>query len=272
MQERETMHRGGRRLRDVLAATLLVFVGVTPVSALSNGPERSAWALAGSLSDLMTQQAMPGVRSAGTRRAFVHSTLSNPYMLDGLVGSDCVAGIETASSSAWLDWRHLAHTLYCEDRLGAALEGRLPLGGLRFAALPAIEKRQVRGFEAVMTHSLSLAASYESARTVCAGFVRAVYESDSPPPRRTAAFFTLRAGPVMFAINHGVGGGKDTRFALGARFDRRCSVAVGYRWKTGELASGLVVDLSQVSLDFSWSQNPALGSTLSAGVGRWWEW
>ena len=64
----------------------------------------------------------------------------------------------------------------------------------------------------------------------------------------------------------------DTRLAIEARLDGKCSIRFGYRWQTEELSSGLVAALSPVLLNFSWSQHPALGSTVSAGIGRLWEW
>jgi len=216
-----------------------------------------------------------GSGASARRRAGFHASAANPYMLEGVVSSDLLSGIDEESFSAWFDWRRLAHALYREDRVAAAIGIRCPfIEGLRLYAIPAFERRAARGFDARTRRALSLAVSYDCRRSLCVGYACIASGSDDPGAPNTRAFLFLRAGSFVLAVDRAVSGarGTDAQCALEAWLGDRCAIVSGYRWKTGELSSGLVVRVSRAMLDFSWNRNPALGGTITAGVGRLWEW
>jgi len=195
-------------------------------------------------------------------------------MLEGLVACGLVAVWSSPSRSARLDWHHVGHVLYREDRFEAAFRLALPAAGFRLTVLPAMERREVTGFAAAYAHSLSLGASYERGGRLCVAVARSAYESDPDEPPSSALRSLFREGPITLALDYVVSGehAGNTTFALEARFNDTCSIVSGYRWQTAEVSIGIVFRLVPVVLDFSWGENPALGSTLSAGVGRWWKW
>jgi len=207
-------------------------------------------------------------------QAGFYSTISDPYLLDGLVACDLVAGIETPSRSLWIDWYHLGHSLYREDRVAARIGCETPARGIRIDVVPALVRRVVEGFAGEASCSLTLAVSYAQGRRASAGFLRSVYESDSRSSPYAAVFVSIRAGRLLARFDRAVSGMRagDSRFMLEAAFNGRCAFVSGYRWASGEISSGILIELSPVALDFLWSQNPALGGTVSAGVGRWWRW
>ncbi|MCX5753188.1 MAG: hypothetical protein NTW97_06015, partial [Candidatus Krumholzibacteria bacterium] len=173
------------------------------------------------------------------------------------------------------DWRHLGHALYREDRLAAAAGFPCPFAaGLRLYAIPAIERRAARGFGAEGSRSLSLAFSYDFRGSVCVGYVGPAAARAEPGPRSARAFLFVRAGSLVLAVDRAISGarGRDEQCAIEAWFGDTFAFMSGYRWKTGEISNGIVVRVSRAILDFSWSRSPALGSTVTAGVGRSWEW
>jgi hypothetical protein len=200
------------------------------------------------------------------------ATISDPYLLDGLVASDLVAGFETPSRALWIDWYHLGHSLYHEDRVVVGIGCLLPAWGISFNAVPALMRRAVEGFAAEESSSLDLAVSYARGRGGSAGFVRSVYESDDRAGAYAAIFVSLRAGSLLARLDRVVSGVRsgDSRVLLEAVLNENLALVSGYRWNSGEISSGIMFELSRVTLDLLWSENPALGSTISAGVGRWW--
>jgi hypothetical protein len=274
VQKGKKVHRGGRLLGAALGFLALSIALCGSIPAYSAAPEYCAWRFDENGPDVGSLPASFGVCHAGKRRVGVFSTIANPYMLEGLVASRFRAGFEGPLASVWLDWRRRGHVLYREDRLDAAFGLELPFEGCSFAVVPAMERREVRGFRAERAYSCRIAASYEYRGRACIGFARSVYESDPGAGPRSAAYFLIRGGAMTVALDHAASGphAGTTRLAIEARLDGKCSIRFGYRWQTEELSSGLVAALSPVLLDFSWSQHPALGSTVSAGIGRLWEW
>jgi len=268
------VRRGSRRLGTALAFLALSIALSGSISACSAAPDYFAWRFDENGPDAGPRYARFGDCPAGKRRAGVFSTISNPYLLEGLVASRLRAGFEAPVASVWLEWRRRGHALYREDRLDAAFGLGLPFEGCRFAVVPAMERREVRRFMAECAYSCCIAASYEYRGRACIGFARSAYESDPGAGHPSAAYFLIRAGAMTVALDRAASGphAGDTRFAIEARLDGKCSIHFGYRWRTEELSSGLVAACAPVLLDFSWSQHPALGSTVSAGIGRLWEW
>jgi hypothetical protein len=216
-----------------------------------------------------------GIGAGGLPRAGFHAIVSNPYLLDGFVSSDLLLGIDGGSLSAWFDWSHLGHALYREDgftaAIGIASPARVPL---ELYAVPAIERRAPRGFETAATSSLSLGGAFDIRRDARIGCVIRAAGRDDPKRRDARIFLRLGADLFTLVVDAAVSGprGRDTQCMLEAWLARGCAFSCAYRWKTGELTSGFVIRISRTILDFSWSRNPALGSTITAGAGRLWEW
>lgn len=268
------MHRGGRRLETVLCLGILVIGLSGSISAEPSIPQRLAWALGDAASDTDPGYLCLADFAAGKHLAAFRATASNPYMLEGLVASRLRAGFEAPRCSVWLDWGHRGHELYREDRLDAAVGLGLPFEGCRFAAVPGLERRCVKGFNAVCTYSCRLVLSYAYGGRACIGFAHSLYESVPGATPASAVFFLYRAGRMTVAVDRSASGphAGDARLAVEARLEARCSIRFGYRWCTEELSSALAVALAPTIVDFSWSRHPTLGSTLSAGIGRFWEW
>jgi hypothetical protein len=280
MQKGKDMHRGGGKLGKTLGSVVLIcalwLAAAANAPAMdSNASECPARLLAGCPQGVASGNFFFGTGASGKRRAGFHATAANPYMLDGLVSSDLLSGIDGGSFSAWLDWRHLGHALYREDRLAAAMGFSCPFSaGVRLYAIPAIERRVAHGFSAEGSRTLSLAFSYDFRGNVCVGYVSRASTSAEYGPRNARAFLVVRAGSLVLAVDRAIFGarGTDAQCVLEAWLGDTCAFVSGYRWKTGEISSGIVVRVSRAILDFSWSRNPALGSTMTAGVGRLWEW
>jgi len=284
MQKGKDVHRRGGGLGAVRGSIALICVlclaapanAAAPAAAAadSGASECTARLLAGWPSGVASGSYL-FESAGGRRRAGFHATAANPYMLEGLVSSDLLAGIDGESFSAWLDWRRLAHALYREDRVAAAMGIRCPfIDGLRLYAIPAFERRAAQGFGARQSRSLSLAVSYDWRGSVCVGYARAPSGRGDPGAPDERAFLFMRAGALSLAVDGAVSGarGADVQCALAAWLGDRCAVMSGYRWETGEISSGLAVKVSRAILDFSWSRHPALGGTVTAGAGRSWEW
>jgi hypothetical protein len=272
VQERKEVHRGGGRLRCAVVAAL---IGICLSAAARGGATESFPRLCnGDLGGFAPRYAFAGSEGSRARRAGVFSAYADPYMIDGLVACRLVAGFETASLSVWLDWNHLGHPLYREDNVIAAFGGRLFVEGLRLEAAPAIDRREVRGFPAGRSLSLRMAVSFRRGEGVWVGASRSMYRSDPREARGTAFFLRVRAGSFAATFNRvaSLDRGQDWRFSLEVWLARQCRIASGYRWMSRELSCGILVEFVPVLLDVSWSQNSALGSTLSIGIGRWWEW
>jgi hypothetical protein len=290
MQKGKDVHRRGGELKGMTGSIALICAlwlaaaagtaapsaaGANAAPADSNASGNPARLLAGCPRGVASGAFFFGSGASGKRRAGFHATAANPYLLDGLASSDLLSGIDVGSFSAWLDWRHLGHALYREDRLAAAIGIRCPFSaGFRLHAIPSFERRAVRGFGARTSRSLSLAFSYDCRGSACVGYACLVSGNDDPGARNARAFLLLRAGSLVLALDRAISGarGTDTQCAIEAWIGDRCAIVSGYRWKTGELSSGLVVRISRAILDLSWSRNPALGSTVTAGAGRLWEW
>jgi hypothetical protein len=279
------MHRGGGkrggRLRSASLTCVLWLVasaGASPpnaASADSRASECAARMLAACPRGVAPGTFFFGGGVTGKRRAGFHAAAADPYLLDGLAATDLLSGIDGASCSAWLDWSHFGHALYREDRLSAAIRFPCPFGpGLRLYAIPAVERRAVRGFDPEGACSLSLAGSCDFGGSLCAGYACFAAGGDVSGFRNARAFLLVRAGSLALAVDRAIGGprGEDLQCALEAWVGDRCAIVSGYRWATGEITSGLAVRIPWGILDFSWGKNPALGSTMTAGVGRLWEW
>ena len=274
MQKGKKVHCGG--WRPVAACCLAMFAVVMCGSASGQTAMPRCFPLR--LSEIAPDADPACVRlgdvAAGKRLAGFISTVSNPYLLEGLVASRLCAGCEAPHCSVWFEWSHRGHALYREDRLAAAFGFDLPLEGCRFAVVPAVEQREVKGFRAARARSCRVTASYEYGGRVCVGFARSAYESIPGAASPSGAFLLCRAGALSVALDRSASAyhAADARLSVEAQCAARCSVRFGYRWGTEELSSGLVVVLAPMIVDCSWSQHPVLGSSLSVGIGRFWEW
>jgi hypothetical protein len=84
----------------------------------------------------------------------------------------------------------------------------------------------------------------------------------------------LRAAPFSLLVERCFAGPekRETRLALRTELDDKVALLAGYRSRTGELLAGIAVRARSTLLVFSWSYNPVLGETFSAGLGRWRTW
>jgi hypothetical protein len=280
MQKGEDMHRRCCGLGGAIGSLALICVPWFAVAAHaadadSNSPGFPARMLVGCPQGVASKNSFFESSGGGRKSAGFHATAANPYMIDGLASSDLLFGIDGESFSAWIDWSHLGYALYREDRLAAAMGILCPFrAGLRIYAIPAIERRAARGFSAESSRSLSLAVSYEYRGRVSVGYVSLAAASEVTEPRNSRAFMFARVGFFAIAVDRAISGprGSDAQCVLEAWFGDTCAFISAYRWKTGEISNGIVVRASRTILDFTWSRNPALGSTLTAGIGRSWKW
>jgi hypothetical protein len=274
MQEREEMHRGCRGLRraGVLSATLLaLIVAAQPAPCRSGCP-----APRGGLGESNVLAGRIGLLRDFQKKRFagVFSAFENPYLIEGLVSSNLLVGFGNRSSSIWLDWSRLGHRLYSEDRVSALCGLGFPVKGLRGAAIPAIERREVKGFAAQYAHSLRLSASYECERAVRVAFEGSAYESDPAERRDAVLSLAFRSTSLAVQLDRFLSGLRagDMGFAVEVRLHESCSFLSTYRSKTAEISGGLLVEVSPILLCLTWRQHPVLGSTMSVEVGRVWEW
>ncbi len=274
MQERKEVHRsgGGMRHAAVFAGALLVLIIAgrpAPCGAGCSGRGLD-WIKSGIPAGRIGLLSNP----CGDRFAGLISTLENPYLIEGLVSSNLFAGFGTRSFSAWFGWAHLGNELYREDRMSAPFGFELPVDGFGCIVVPAVERRAVKGFTPWHSHSLHLSTSYEFGRAARIAFEGSLYESASRAPRDAALSLELRSACLAVAVDRifsGVLEG-DMGLAIEVRLDETCSLLSGYRSKTDEILSGLILRRSRLVFCLSWSQNPVLGSSLGAVVGRVWKW
>ena len=274
MQKREDMHRGCGRLRSAVvfsAMLLAVIVAARPAPCESGCPARS-----GGFAEANVPAGRIGLLREFQKKRFagVFSALENPYLIEGLVSSNLLAGFGNRSASIWLEWSRLGHRFYSEDRVSALFGFAFPVKGLRGSAIPALERRDVKGFTAQYTHSLCLSASYEYGRTVSVAFEGSAYECDPTAPRDAVLSFAVRSTSLAVELDRFLSGPLegDTGLAVEVRLHESCSFLSTYRSKTAEISGGLLVAASHMLVRFTWSQHPALGSTVSMEVGRVWEW
>lgn len=276
MQKGKDMHRRRGELIVTRRSVALICVVWLAAAADSNASEHSARLPAGCpRGGVASGNVFFGIGAGAPKRAGFHAAVANPYMLDGLSSSELLLGVDGRSFSVWLDWRHLGHTLYREDRLAAAIGFPFPcVAGIRLRAMPAIERRAARGFAAEGSSSVSLGISYDRGGNVRIGYVRLAAASEENEPRDARVFLFARASFLVLAVDRAISGvrGRDAQCALEAWLSDAWALAAGYRWQTGEISSGCIVRISRTILDFSWNRNPALGSTVTAGAGRLWEW
>jgi hypothetical protein len=275
MQTREGMHRRRRGLIVALAGGLFLFLLPFAAGRASAAPDCASRLLAGCPRGCASGNFFHGIGAGALAGAGFHATASNPYLLDGLVSSDLLIGVDAGAFSAWLDWRHLGHALYREDGLTAAVGMCVPARvRLRFYAVPAIERRAPRGFGGVAAPSLSLGGSLDVLRDACVGYVFRTAGSVDPERRDARIFVRVRGRAFTLVVDGAVSGprGGDAQCMLEAWLTDGCAIACAYRRETGETSSGLVVKVSRTILDISWRRHPALGSTVTAGAGRLWEW
>ncbi len=274
MQTGEGVHRRRGGLRGAFARG--AFLALLPIAAGPAGAnDCAARMLAGCPRGCASGNAFHGVGALARARAGFHAIASNPYLLDGLVSSDLLLGVEGRSFAAWIDWRHLGYALYREDGFTAAIGissiARVPV---RLYAVPAIERRAPRGFGASVTPSLSFGGSFDIGGAVCAGCVIRAAGGDGQRRGEGRVFLQIDTGTFALVVDGALSGprGRDAQCLIDAWLANGCAIACSYRWKTGELTSGFVIRISRTILDFSWSRSPALGNTVTAGAGMVWEW
>jgi hypothetical protein len=195
-------------------------------------------------------------------------------MLENLTVSDVLAEARAPGRWAWVDWRHLGHPLYREDRVTLALGSRLPLGGLQCAVAPSLKRSAVRGFPAASFRSLSVCLGYARGGALELGVAGTPFNDEPGARREAVAAFSIHAAPFSISMERDIAGARqgDTKLCLLAELDGNAALVSSYRSRTDELLAGLIVRVRPILIGLSWSYNPALGKTISAGLGRWWSW
>ncbi len=270
MQEREDVHRGegrlGRRSLAACAVALLV---------VSSAPARGGIPMTAIGPDALGAPAFRIPVPPGEERftgALV--SFSNPYMLDGLSTEDLLAGVRSRSWSVWTGWHHLGHALYREDRLELGVGSMLPIASVEWSAAAAVERSVVRGFPAEGRGSLRAGLGWSPTGALEISIAGAPLSEDGRDGRAAAGALAIRAADVAIFVATGLAGPEtgDTKVVLVAELGGRAAVISGYRSTSDELLAGLVVRCRPMLFILGWSYNPALGKTLSAGVGRWKAW
>jgi len=280
VQEREDVHRGGGAVAlIVLAASFLAIVEISSPPAkcevpltsfeLRGGPGDLAW---GGPAGLACSRfpAPPGKQ----RIAGAFASYSNPYMLENLSVSDLLAEVRARGRSASADWRHLGHPLYREDRLMLALGTGLPLAGLECAVGAAVKRSTVRGFPAAASKSFSLGVSCARAKSFGLTIAGTPFNDEPGARREVAAALSVRAAAFSILLEQNLAGAEmgGTRLIILAELGPKAALVSGYQSPTDELLAGVIIRVRSVLLGLSWSYNPALGKTITAGLGRWWAW
>lgn len=195
-------------------------------------------------------------------------------MLENLVVSDVLAEVHGPGKSAWMDWCHLGHSLYREDRLVLALGSRLPLGGLECAVAAGLKRSAVRGFSATTFRSLFMCLGYAHGGTIELAVAGTPFDDEPGARREASVSLSIRAAALSVFLERNLAGEEkgDTRLGLLAELDEKAALVSGYRSRTDELLAGLIIRVRPILFGLSWSYNPALGKTISAGLGRWWAW
>jgi hypothetical protein len=195
-------------------------------------------------------------------------------MLENLTVSDVLAEVRAPGRSARVDWRHLGHPLYREDGLALAMGSSLPLGGLECAVAASLRRSAARGFPAATFRSFSVCLGVARKQTFELA-VAGTPLNDEPGARHEAAVsLAIHSASLSISIERDIAGARhgDTKLGLLAELDEKAALVSGYRTRTDELFAGLIVRVRPVLIGLSWSYNPALGKTISAGFGRWWSW
>lgn len=206
--------------------------------------------------------------------AGVFVAVMDPYLMEGLLVSRSRVGYHARSHSIWLDWRHVGHELYREDRLSAELGIGAPSAGFCAVLGPGVERRTVQGFGPEGRLALSLAASGWIRGTVGFGAETRLGGEGGSGSSEAALSILIRTGSFFASLERSVSGWrrKDVEVAVAVLPREGVSFLARYRSAAGELSSGLVVEAPSLVVGFFWSLNPDLGITLAAGVGRSWRW
>jgi hypothetical protein len=209
----------------------------------------------------------------GGRAAFF-SAVEDPYVIDGLVRSNLLAGIGGKRLSVWLDWSHLGHRLYREDHASALIAFELEGIPLRCIVNPEVERHLVTGFPAERSGALSCSVCWELGRAAWVSFESQLGGGCNAGRRTAVASFAVRSTSFGVRVDRLVSGatGGDTGVAVEARPRRACALLSAYRMNTNEVSGGLLIEAHSVLTRLMWSEHPALGSTLSMEVGRVWQW
>jgi len=209
-----------------------------------------------------------------SRCAGVYAGGLDPYLIDGLVISRVGAGYHARSHSLWLDWRHLGHAIFREDRISAAAGMGMLGGRLRVVARASAERRAASGFAAERVFALSLAAYGWFRGSLGLGAEAYLGDRARGIEDESSISLAVRGDPVSASVDRTVTGWRagDTNLAVAVRLSGGVALLAGYRSMANEISSGIAVEAGPFDFDLFWSQNPALGSTFAAGLGRLWKW
>jgi hypothetical protein len=200
------------------------------------------------------------------------STCSNPYSIDDLLTSYIKVGYHFHRGSLWTDWYLLHHPLYREDHLAVMYGQALLIEGFLIQVKPSFERRQVLGFPSESVGILTIMAVYEWMRFVCFGLDWSILNSGFSGSSLVISKLSLQMDSFAFVVNqvHNRPPERDIRVGVEVELDEKLSLLSGYRLSTDEVSGGVLYTGGRFIFGLTWRHHPAMGVTLSLGVGRLW--
>lgn len=261
---------GAAALSRLLAAGNVAALLVLLASGFcSGGPYPESCGAYGGGAEWPREYIGPFDRAIDGRYFACHSMYANPYGLEDLRLYQVRLGARFERLGLGLDWIALSHPLYRGDRAAVRIGSVISVIPIAIVVEPAIERKSVYGFPA------EYASRFDAAAVVSQSAWAFALGSAAPRTRDgTLIAFACSAdlGPFAFALNgraaaHGISG---LRAAVRLSLDEAITLSAGYRTDTDELCWGLTGRHQGLLVTFGWSDHPALGSTVAAGLG--WVW
>jgi hypothetical protein len=203
------------------------------------------------------------------RYALCYSSCAEPYGIDDLRFYQVLVGTRIERFALWVLWDARAHPLYRLDELRLRVCLR-PFGLSASIALePLLWREAVKGFPSA--HSAGFAAALVLSRTNLACSLRREFagRSESSPTlvacsARVHRFSLTAVGCVadeeIFLLD------VEGELSIGGLISFR----TGYRLDTEEIRCGLGCRRERMLVTALWAHHPALGRTISLGVGYVW--
>jgi len=198
-----------------------------------------------------------------------YSSCAEPYGIDDLHTYRTLIGARIERFALWAVWDACAHPLYRLDELRLRIcSGPLPLP-VMIVLEPALRREAVKGFTA--GHSAGLAAVIILCRAGPAFSVRAQIAGRTKVNSPVIACSANLDRLSLAAAGYGTGRGISLLEVEGElALDGFISLRTGYRLDTEEIRCGLGCRRGRILVTALWSHHPALGRTISLGVGYVW--
>jgi hypothetical protein len=217
---------------------------------------------------------LSGVASDSASAAAAFLSLENPYSIEGLVASRIEAEASGGIFAVGAAWSRLSHALYREDRLSGAIAFATPVPGVMIGVESGFLRRQAAGFRGERSFPVRLVAAWRRSRSAAVLLAVPVFESGAAARVRSswsclASFGTFALGVAAFSPD---GLSTEHRLDASVSLAARATLRTAYACRSGELSTGVCVEIRRCIFGFSWSVHPVLGMSSSAGAGRRWTW